>query len=115
MLKENDVFVLPYTLIFGDDVASLKNMGIPHPNRAAPYEIDGFVRETIIPAEDLENVFAASRIRADMFVTDDNHLIKCALSLGLNSSLSPAAFCRSDEYETKKQELQSGLGIAKIE
>jgi predicted nucleic acid-binding protein len=114
MLRENNIVVLPYTLIFGDDISWMKNYGIKSGNRADPFVIDVFVRETIIPSEDLENIFAAARISADIFVTDDNHLIKCALSLGSNSSLSPASFCRSDEYESKKQERKSGLAFAKF-
>lgn len=114
MLRENNIIVLPYILIFGADNSWMKNYGLKSRNMVNPFVIDGFVRETIIPSEDLENIFAAARISADIFVTDDNHLIKCALSLGLNSSLSPASFCTSNEYELKKQEHESGLASAKF-
>lgn len=35
--------------------------------------------------------------------------IKCAMSLGLNLPLSAAPFCRSEDYETKKESVKKGF------
>jgi hypothetical protein len=111
MLKENNIIVLSYMQIFSNDYTWANNLDIRLCLDA--YTIDSFVRDTIIPSEDFENVFAASRIFTDIFVTDDNQLTICAWSLGTNSPLSPAAFCRGDEYASKKQEYKSGSVVAK--
>jgi hypothetical protein len=69
-----------------------------------PDVLDGFVRDTVLPAEDFEIVYAALRIRANIFVTDDSRLRTCARSLGLNFPLSPTAFCSSDNYHQVVEE-----------
>jgi hypothetical protein len=66
--------------------------------------LDSFVRDTVLPSEDLEIVFAALSLPADVFVTDDTRLTTCAMSLGLNFPLSPNAFCTGKEYPTKIEE-----------
>ena len=109
--KEGKVIVLSYMDIFSDDYTWASNLGIEL--ALDSYTLDSFVRNTAIPSEDFENVFAASRIFTDIFLTDDDKLTKCAWSLGVNSPLSPAAFCRSEEYESKKQEYKSGSVVAK--
>jgi hypothetical protein len=112
LLKENNVNILSYMDIFGDDYTWASNLGIDRIALDAS-TLDSFARNTVIPSEDFENVFAASRIFADIFVANDNELIKHAWSLGVNSPLSPASFCRSEEYESKKQEYKSGSVVAK--
>jgi len=102
MLEENNVVELSYMDIFSNDSTWASKLGIRLALDA--YTLDGYVRETVIPSEDFENIFAASRIFIDIFVTNDNELTKCAWSLGVNTPLSPASFCRSEEYESKKQE-----------
>lgn len=112
MLEDNNITILSYTDVFGDDYTWASNLGIDRIALDA-YTLDSFARNTVIPSEDFESVFAASRIFADIFVANDNDLIKCAWSLGVNAPLSPAAFCRSEEYESKKQEYKSGSVVAK--
>jgi hypothetical protein len=114
MLAENDISVLPYLQVFQADDRWIEKMGIMPSGLANPCILDTFAKESIIPSEDFEIVFAASRICADIFVTDDNHLRKCALSLGTNSPLSPASFCRSNQYANKKQQCKSGLAFAEL-
>lgn len=67
-----------------------------------PTSLNSFCRETAIPSEDFEILYAAERIGADLFVTDDNGLIGCSTSLGLNNFLQPSAFCRSENYLNTK-------------
>lgn len=104
MLRENGIVQLSYLDVFGTDNAWAHNLGIRLSKLADPHTLDSFVRRTIIPSEDFENVFAAFLIHTDIFVTDDKNLMRCAWSMGTNTSLSPVSFCRSDEYESKKQE-----------
>jgi len=104
MLEKNNVTTLWYFQVFSNDYEWIEKLGLSPSGLVSPTLLDGFARETVIPSEDFENVFAASRINADIFLTDDNHLIRCAWSLGTNSSPSPSSFCRSEEYESKKHE-----------
>ena len=104
MLVENNITILWYSQVFSDNNTWIEKLGLRPSNLVSPALLDGFVRATVIPSEDFENVFAASRINTDIFLTDDNQLIRCSWSLGTNSSPSAGSFCRSDEYETKKQE-----------
>jgi hypothetical protein len=97
MLKRNNVAILFYHHIFGaEDQIGYCNLSGLH-----PYGLDILARTTIISSEDFEIVYAAMRIRADIFVTDDARLREYAGSLGLNLPLSPNAFCSGDEYESK--------------
>ncbi len=114
MLRECSITELLYMQVFNSERKWIEDLDVLPRAFPTVYALDTFVRETVIPSEDFENVYAASRIRADMFVTDDNHLIRCGLSLGLNEPLSPASFCRGDEYEAKKLELKAGLASAKL-
>lgn len=107
MLRENNIIELSYTHVFGGDDTWADELGIRLAHLDV-YTLDSFVRETVIPSEDFENIFAASLIWTDIFVTDDNQLTRCAWSLGVNTPLSPAAFCRGEEYELKKQKYESG-------
>jgi hypothetical protein len=111
MLRENNIIELSYTHVFSDDDTWANNLGVRLSNLDS-YTLDLFVRRTVIPSEDFENIFAASLIYTDIFVTDDDKLTRCAWSLGVNLPLSPAAFCRSEEYESKKQECKSGSVFA---
>ncbi|ACF13479.1 hypothetical protein Ctha_1014 [Chloroherpeton thalassium ATCC 35110] len=74
----------------------------------SPFQLDQFAKDTAIPSEDFEIIFAAERIGADIFLTNDNELINCSMSLGNNYFLSPTAFCRSEDYETLKEKIKLG-------
>jgi hypothetical protein len=63
-----------------------------------PAMLDSFVRDTLIPNEDFEIVFAALSLPTDVFVTDDADLITASWSLGLNFPLSRDSFCKGDDY-----------------
>lgn len=80
-----------------------------------PYNLDYFVRSTIIPSEDFEIVYAAERISADMFLLEDKELKECSNSLGLNNFLHTNAFCSIYDYETKKNEIFEYKGFKKQE
>lgn len=73
-------------------------------------QLDSFVRETALPSEDFEIVYAAMRLRADIFVTDDKRLIKCSHSLGLNYPLSAFNFCESSEYLQRASKIRELRG-----
>ena len=97
MIKDYDVKVLSYYEIFGtNDQFDYADLGGIH-----PIGLDVLARTTIIPSEDFEIVYAALRLRADIFVTDDHTLQKCSGSLGLNLALSPNAFCSGEKYVSK--------------
>jgi len=74
--------------------------------QVSPARLDGFVRDTAMPSEDFEIVYAAITIPADVFVTDDEHLIRCAASLGLNFPMSAWNFAKGTEYESKVQQVR---------
>jgi hypothetical protein len=94
-LVSQSVTELAYAWVFNiEDFYSDPNSA----HSTGPNCLDGFVRDTTIPSEDFEIVYAALRISADIFVTDDSRLRTCAMSLGLNLPLSPSAFCSSIEY-----------------
>lgn len=93
-LKVHDMNILTYASVF-----SIKDYyAQPDFGNSGPDTLDGFVRDTVFPSEDFEIIYAALRIKADIFVTDDSRLRTCARSLGLNFQLSPAAFCSSEYY-----------------
>ncbi len=94
MIDAADVFVLPYVDVFGDTDFEGASIGLVHPRT-----LDSLVRDTAIPSEDFEIVFAALRVGADVFVTDDRRLITCAHSLGLNFPLCGSSFVEGSEYE----------------
>lgn len=97
-LKQCDVKVLPYIHVF--DMAKSQECMV---NACC---LDSFVRDTALPSEDFEIVYAALCIDADIFVTDDNRLITCASSLGLNYPLGESQFCKSVDYKNKAQEIR---------
>lgn len=84
-------------------------------NFTSPTMLDGFVRDTAIPSEDFEIVYCATRVQAKIFLTDDKKLITCSKSLGINSMLSPAAFCESKNYLQKKNEWVHNVMSAKLD
>jgi hypothetical protein len=72
MLNDCAVKVLKYYEIFGsNDQFDLADLGGIH-----PFGLDILARTTILPSEDFEIVYAALRLRADIFVTDDHSLKK---------------------------------------
>ncbi len=101
-LRECSIHILPYCTIF--DIKRVQyidgDLGIP----VNASNLDGFVRDTVLPSEDFEVVFAALSLPADVFVTDDTRLTTCAMSLGLNFPLSPNAFCTGRDYPAKIEE-----------
>lgn len=102
MLKFFNFTVLYYMEVFGNDTD--ERFISAH----VPSMLDSFNRMTAIPSEDFEIVYAAERIGADIFITDDKRLISCSKSLGSGSYLGPSAFCRSDDYQSKKKQWQNG-------
>ncbi len=100
MLEDCRIVILPYPIVFGEYRGDLESIG----SDGGPARLDRFVRDTIIPSEDLEIVYAALRVAADIFVTDDLNLRRCAMSLGLNFALAPTAFCSIDEYSKRMQD-----------
>jgi hypothetical protein len=86
---------LPYAIVFNVEKYYADENGV---HNVGPDRLDSFVRDTVFPSEDFEVVYAALRIGADVFVTDDARLRTCSMSLGLNYALSSAAFCSSSEY-----------------
>ncbi|HCA42190.1 MAG TPA: hypothetical protein DEP28_02940 [Bacteroidetes bacterium] len=110
MINEFQIHELSYIEIFGQIKNSNKLVSFE-----SPASLDSFVKRTAIPSEDFEIIFSAERIGTEIFVTDNKKLITCAKSLGMNSFLSPAAFCTGDEYEEKKTQWKSRNMIAKLE
>jgi hypothetical protein len=78
--------------------------------QVSPACLDGFVRDTALPSEDFEIVYAAMTMPADVFVTDDERLITCTMSLGLNYPISRWRFCKGIEYENKVKEIRESYG-----
>ena len=99
-LREHSVKILPYCTVFDiHRVGDLTDNSVG----VSPGMLDGFIKDTALPSEDFEIVYAALRLPADIFVTDDERLIKCARSLGLNFRLSPTSFCNGKDYSAKLQ------------
>ncbi len=78
--------------------------------QVSPAYLEGFVKDTALPSEDFEIVYAAMTIPADILVTDDERLINCAWSLGLNYPLDASHFCKSNEYELKVERIRLSHG-----
>jgi hypothetical protein len=76
-------------------------------NRIVPWELDRVVRNTIIPSEDLEIVYAAMKVSADLFVTDDEKLRTCAFSLGNNFALAHSSFCGREDCDDRVAKLRA--------
>ncbi len=76
-----------------------------------PAMLDSFVRDTLIPNEDFEIVFAALSLPVDVFVTDDLDLITCSWSLGLNFPLTRDSFCKGDDYLATLEKIKIRKGI----
>lgn len=109
MVNSFNISILSYIEIFGQLASSVKLVSFE-----SPAYLDSFVKRTAIPSEDFEIIFSAERIGAEIFVTDDKRLITCANSLGLNSFLSPTAFCTADEYEEKKTQWKNRMMPAEL-
>lgn len=103
-LEKHAITVLSYASAF--DVTRPVAFASVHPAM-----LDGFVRDTLIPNEDFEIVFAALSLPADVFVTDDADLITCSWSLGLNFPLGPDSFCKGDDYLATLQRIKIRKGI----
>lgn len=73
--------------------------------------LHSFAKDTALPSEDFEIVYAALSLPADVFVTDDSRLIRCAMSLGLNYPLSAWNFCKGNEYQSKLFTVKTLNGI----
>lgn len=107
MLNKHNITVLSYFTIFGVENLTEGNAY----SMVGPENLDRLIKDMTIPSEDFEIVYAALRINADIFVTEDKRLKKCAWSLGHNLPLSPAAFCSGTEYEARIQEWKEMNGI----
>jgi len=103
-LQMCNVNVLPYMMVFANDrlFSEFSESGCS----ITPALLDSFARETTIPSEDFEIVYAAMRLGPDLFVTDDKRLVTSAQSLGPNQTLTSWRFCSSEEYEIKMAEKQ---------
>lgn len=110
MIDFFEIKILSYMEIFGNHTRNDLLISFNFPSM-----LSTFVQNTAIPSEDFEIIYSAERIGADIFVTDDKKLITCSKSLGLNSFLSPSAFCESHEYEEKKKQFKEQSMIAKLE
>ncbi len=93
MLEQHRVRLLSYISVF----ATADRWGLSC-SCPPPEALDGFVRSTIIPPEDFEIVYAAMRLDADIFVTNDLRLANCSVSLGANYPLCHGNFCTSSQY-----------------
>jgi len=93
MLLDNKVYILRY-----EDIFCIKEDRLA--DRATDDLLwirDALGREIIIiPSEDFEIVYAAMRLRADIFVTDEDAILEHSPSFGLNLPLSAASFCRGN-------------------
>lgn len=97
MMDKFRITILSYIGVFGVNDPNLEDaFEGPHPAM-----LDALAKSTTIPSEDFEIVYAALRLRADIFITEDGHLKKCAWSLGLNLPLSANSFCSVSEYDDK--------------
>ena len=103
-LEKYAITVLPFASVF-DATRSMQFASVH------PAMLDSFVRDTLIPNEDFEIVFAALSLPADVFVTDDADLITASWSLGLNFPLSRDSFCRGDDYLATLQRIKIRKGI----
>jgi len=104
MLKKCDIRILMYSEVF-----CTKENELFYTNTIdLIWMLDTLGRTIIVPSEDLEIVFAAMWLRADIFVTDDDSLIEHSPSLGLNLPLSAASFCRGNPKEVKNNDEKSG-------
>ncbi len=103
-LEKHAITVLSYASAF--DVTRSIAFASVHPAM-----LDGFVRDTLIPNEDFEIVFAALSLPVDVFVTDDADLITSSWSLGLNFPLSRDSFCKGDDYLATLQRIKIRKGI----
>lgn len=97
-LESYAVNVIPYCRVFDYQQGGFRQV--------RPALLDGFARDTALPSEDFEIVYAAMTIPADLFVTDDARLIVCASSLGLNLPISAESFCKSNKYKDKSLEFR---------
>jgi hypothetical protein len=92
-LKLTGVQELLYGQVFGFEARKSSNVNA--------CTLDSFARDIAIPSEDFEIVYAALTLPADIFVTDDERLITCAMSLGLNNEIPGAIFCSGANYTEK--------------
>jgi hypothetical protein len=100
ILKDYHITVLSYISVFGINDPNLKNTL----EELHPTMLDALAKSTTIPSEDFEIIYAALRLRADIFITEDKRLKRCAWSLGLNLPLSANSFCSVSEYDDKIDE-----------
>lgn len=101
-LHKSEIRIIPYIQVFEQREI---HVGIPN-----PLFLDSLVRDTVLPSEDFEIIYAAMTISTDIFVTDDKRLITCVASLGLNFRLSFSNFCESKDYAKKAQEIKEFKG-----
>lgn len=95
-LEECEVQIVPYLTVFG---------GAPDDGFYHACRLNEFALDHILPSEDFEIVFAALMMEADLFITDDAHLRKCAYSLGLNAGLHQGMFTDMDGYDALVSDL----------
>jgi hypothetical protein len=103
-LQNNEISRLSYTWLFDRDAFYSEPESIIN---LSPDRLNAFAMDTVFPSEDFEIVYAALRIQADIFVTDDNRLRTCAMSLGLNFLMDASRFCSGKEYQKKIQEWEN--------
>lgn len=89
MLNYFDFNILSYMEVFNPDSSRFDNFYNPR-------LLDRFCIETAFPPEDFEIVFSALRLPMDVFVTEDTDVIKCAKSLGLNTTVNPLSFVKGE-------------------
>jgi hypothetical protein len=107
-LDAQQVTVVSYLAAFGPESISVRGVRLD----VHPACMDSLVRDTAIPSEDYEIVFAALRLEPHLFVTDDQRLISAAWSLGLNLPLSAASFCSAADYAERVAECRARIASA---
>lgn len=90
-ISKANIHILSYAEVFDKEYKQNINFSV--------YNIDSLIRQTVIPSEDFEIVYAAMTIKADLFITNDSKLITCSASLGLNLPLHPSSFISANNYE----------------
>lgn len=70
------------------------------------WKIMDLARETLMPSEDWEIIAAACFVKADIFLTSEDNLVRFSFSLGLEPA---PVFCKPENFERKVQEKMAGV------
>jgi hypothetical protein len=92
-LEKNNISILHYSEVFSEE------------NTWKHLHFDEFCKNTVIPSEDLEIVYAALILKPKVFLTTDNKLKKLLGSLGSNLPLHYSNVILEKDFENFKNEL----------